>query len=196
MAVVVWIAEGTWPACVDAARAHVREDTRVVLLHVRADEVPAVAHGAFAGLLGRGHPEDDPGARLADLGADAARDLLDAAARRLGRPCSRLVRHGRPEREVVAAAEGADLLVVGRDGDPGRLGPHSLAPAARFVVDHAPCAVLLVWPRAAPGLHTLPPPPGAHPGPPPPPHEHPAPGPGAPEPPRPPGPPPAGHDAG
>ena len=60
-------------------------------------------------------------------------------------------RRGRLEREVVAAAEGADLLMVARDGDDARLGPKSLGPASRFVVDHAPCPVLLVWPREAPG---------------------------------------------
>ena len=49
-----------------------------------------------------------------------------------------------------AAAEGADLLVLARDGDRSRVGPHSLGPAARFVVDHAPCRVLLVWPDRPP----------------------------------------------
>ncbi len=63
------------------------------------------------------------------------------------------------EREVVAASEGFDLLVLARDGDRARLGPKSLAPPTRFVVDHAPCAVLLVWPDEAPGVGTLPPPP-------------------------------------
>ena len=43
-----------------------------------------------------------------------------------------------------------DLLVLARDGDHSRLGPHSLGPAARFVVDHAPCRVLLVWADAPP----------------------------------------------
>jgi hypothetical protein len=38
-----------------------------------------------------------------------------------------------------------DLLVLARDGDRSRPGPHSLGPAARFAVDHAPCRVLLVW---------------------------------------------------
>ncbi|MFD8804728.1 universal stress protein, partial [Streptomyces sp. NPDC059597] len=78
---------------------------------------------------------------------------------RLGRPCVREERSGRVEREVVAAAEGADLLVLARDGDRTRLGPHSLGPASRFTVDHAPCPVLLVWPDRAPSLRTLPPPP-------------------------------------
>jgi hypothetical protein len=55
-----------------------------------------------------------------------------------------------------------DLLVLARDGDHSRLGPRSLGPAARFVVDHAPCRVLLVWADAPPGVDTIPPPP-AHP---------------------------------
>ncbi|MER6302020.1 universal stress protein [Kitasatospora sp. NPDC001539] len=159
MTVVVWIAEGTWPACVDAARAHAPQDAEVVLLHVSGQDVPGVAHGAFAGLLGRGHRERDPGTRVEHLAAGSARQLLDAAADRLGRPCTRLERSGHTEREVVAAAEDADLLVLARDGDRTRLGPRSLGPATRFVVDHAPCPVLLVWPEPAPGADTLPPPP-------------------------------------
>jgi nucleotide-binding universal stress UspA family protein len=59
----------------------------------------------------------------------------------------------------VAAADGADLLVLARDGDRSRLGPHSLGPQARFVVDHAPCQVLLVWPDTPPPASTVPPPP-------------------------------------
>ncbi|MFB7596594.1 universal stress protein [Streptomyces sp. NPDC056160] len=165
MRVIAWLVEGTWPACVDAVRAHAPDTSEVVLLHVSGAEVPAVAHGAFAGLLGRGHRERDPGARLTDLGGTSAAELLEAAAARLGRPCARLERAGRAEREVVAAAEDADLLVLARDGDRDRLGPRSLGPAVRFAVDHAPCPVLLVWPEAAPDLTTLPPPPPPHTGP-------------------------------
>ncbi len=61
------------------------------------------------------------------------------------------------EREVIAAAEGAGLLVLARDGDRARLGPRSLGPASRFVADHAPCRSLLVWPEPAPGIATIPP---------------------------------------
>ncbi|MFH8384356.1 universal stress protein [Kitasatospora sp. NPDC018058] len=159
MTVVVWITEGTWPACVDAARAHAPQGAQIVLLHVSGQEVPGVAHGAFAGLLGRGHRERDPGTRVETLAAASARHLLDAATERLGRPCARTERTGRVEREVVAAVEGAELLVLARDGDRTRLGPHSLGPATRFVVDHAPCPVLLVWPEPAPDTATIPPPP-------------------------------------
>ena len=158
MAVIIWVAEGTWASCVDAAREFVPADADVVLLHVRGEEVTAAAHGAFSELLGRGHPERDPGARVTALAAGAAAELLDAAALRIGRPTRRIARIGRVEREVVRAADGAELLVVARDGDRSRLGPHSLGRATRFVVDHAPCPVLLVWPEPAPGIASIPPP--------------------------------------
>ncbi|MFG3280654.1 universal stress protein [Streptomyces sp. NPDC048111] len=163
MSVIVWITEGTWPACVDAAREHA-DERELVLLHVTDDAVPEAAHGAFAGLLGRGHRERDPGTRLEDLSRTAAEDLLAEAERRLDRPARRLALHGRAEHQVVRAAQGADLLICARDGDRAHLGPRSLGPATRFVVDHAPCPVLLVWPDTAPGLGSLPPPPH-HPGP-------------------------------
>ncbi|MCB5183213.1 universal stress protein [Streptomyces antimicrobicus] len=159
MTVIVWIVEGTWPACVDAARAHAPQGADVVLLHVTDLEAPGVAHGAYAGLLGRAGPERDPGTRMEHLAAAAGERLLAAAAERLGRPCTRQDRSGRVEREVVAAAEGADLLVLARDGDRTHLGPRSLGPRSRFVVDHAPCPVLLVWPQTAPGTAAVPPPP-------------------------------------
>jgi nucleotide-binding universal stress UspA family protein len=169
--VITWIVEGTWPACVDAARDMAPADAEIVLLHVTGEEAPAAARGAYAGLMGRRRPERDPGPRVAELGAASARELLEAAAGRLGRPCATAQRQGRAEREVIAAAEGADLLILARDGDGGRGGPRSLGPASRFVVDHAPCRVLLVWPGAAPA-GPVPPPPGPGHRPPPPPRHH------------------------
>jgi nucleotide-binding universal stress UspA family protein len=158
MRVVIWVAEGTWPACVDAAHALVPEGAEIVLLHVTGD-VPGAAHGAFAGLLGRGRPERDPGTSVEHLAAASAQQLLRSAAQRLGRPCDLSERTGRVEREVIAAVEGADLLVLARDGDRSRLGPRSLGHAGRFVIDHAPCPVLLVWPEPAPAVASIPPPP-------------------------------------
>ncbi|MFF3975883.1 universal stress protein [Streptomyces sp. NPDC001828] len=165
MSVIIWITEGTWPACVDAAREHTAGREDLVLLHVTDDTVAEAAHGAFAGLLGRGHRERDPGTRLEGLSRAAVDDLFAEAERRLGRPARRLDLRGRAEQRVVRAAEGADLLVCARDGDHRHLGPRSLGPATRFVVDHAPCPILLVWPETAPGLGSLPPPPPAHPQP-------------------------------
>lgn len=161
--VVVWVAEGTWPSCVDAARRYAPDDARFVLLHVIGEEVPEAVQGAYAGLLGR-HGRPDPGRQIAEYATESAGELLAAAAARLGRPCSRAERRGRTEREVVAAvaAEDADLLILARDGDGTRLGPKSLGRATRFAVDHAPCPVLLVWPGPAPSTGTIPPPPPHH----------------------------------
>jgi nucleotide-binding universal stress UspA family protein len=112
--------------------------------------VAAGAHGAYAGLLGRGgwpqrgHP--DPGDAVEAAGVAAEAELMAAAAERFGREARTVFRRGRVEHEVVAACAGMDVLVVARDGDAGRAGPRSLGPAGRFVVDHAPCRVLLVWP--------------------------------------------------
>lgn len=52
--------------------------------------------------------------------------------------------HGNPERELVrlALAERADLLAVGQHRL--ELGPHAFGRCARFVIDHAPCSVLVV----------------------------------------------------
>ena len=131
-------------------------------------------HGAYFGLLGRGARDRDPAGAAAALAEQASAGLL-AAATRLGRPAARTVRVGRVEREVVAACQGATLLVCARDGDHSRLGPHSLGHHTRFVVDHAPCAVLLIWPDEAPGLGSIPPPPDQHPTPHRPPHPGPTP---------------------
>jgi nucleotide-binding universal stress UspA family protein len=171
--VVIWIVEGTWHGVIDAAREFAPAGARLVLLHVTPEEVPGAGHGAYAGLLGRGRPERDPGTRMEALAGVSAGELLDAAARRLALPSARDERRGRVEREVVLAADGADLLILARDGDQSRLGPKSLGRASRFVVDHAPCPVLLVWPAPTPGVETIPPPPPGPPSPhPPPPKRH------------------------
>jgi len=170
--VVVWVDEGTWPACVDAAKEWAADNTEMVLLHVSGSEM-AAAHGAFAGLLGRGSRRDDPDKSFDALAESSAAELLDRAVRRLGRPAATTHRSApRVEHEVVKATEdaGADLLVCARDGDRSRLGPRSLGRAGRFVVDHAPCPVLLVWPESIPDVASIPPPPPPGEEPPRPPH--------------------------
>jgi nucleotide-binding universal stress UspA family protein len=159
MSVVIWVTEGTWRAAVDAARTLAPPGAEFTLLHVTGEDVAGAAHGAFAGLVGRGRPERDPGDRLEKLSETAAEELLEAAADRLGQEATVIRRRGRVEHEVVRAVEDAELLICARDGDRDRLGPRSLGHAARFVVDHAPCPVLVVWPQEAPGLDALPPPP-------------------------------------
>ena len=105
------------------------------------------------------HHLPQPPEPMRAISEQAAAELLAEAQTRLGRPATSDARRGRVEREVVAAAVGMDILVLARDGDRERLGPRSLGPATRFVIDHAPCRVLLIWPDAAPELTTIPPPP-------------------------------------
>jgi nucleotide-binding universal stress UspA family protein len=144
MRVLVWIVEDTWKATVAAAAAFVPADADITLLHVTASEAETVARGAWHGLLGRLHPPSDES--LNAIAEQSARDLLAEAQTLLGRPAVGEARCGRVEREVVAAAEAMDLLVLARDGDRAHSAPRSLGHTARFVVDHAPCAVFLVWP--------------------------------------------------
>jgi nucleotide-binding universal stress UspA family protein len=154
VAVMIWINPGAaWECAVDAGS--LLADGDVVLLLVTSAGDEQVARGAFAGLLGRGGL--DPGDAFEGVQEDQAATLFDEAEARLGRPARRLWLRGRVEREVVAAANDADLLIVARDGDLRRLGPRSLGPAGRFVVDHAPCQVLLVWPGPPPSLGSIPP---------------------------------------
>jgi nucleotide-binding universal stress UspA family protein len=167
LTVVVWITEGVWEAAVDGARSVAPEDADITLLYVHSGDMDELVQGAFAGLIGRRRrvPTD-----LDEKSVDFAEQLLSEAQQRLGRVAHRETRHGRVEREVVTASADAELLVLSRDGDRSRLGPHSLGPVSRFIVDHAACPVLLVWPGVAPSANSLPPPPpGLQPDEPPPP---------------------------
>lgn len=78
---------------------------------------------------------------------DAAAGVLREAAREA--PGSEVqTEEGEPGRVLcrVAAERGATLLVVGARNGPGpdAAEPHSVGRTARFVLDHAPCPVLLV----------------------------------------------------
>jgi nucleotide-binding universal stress UspA family protein len=145
MRALVWIVEETWQATVAAAAAFLPAGDDITLLHVRASDTETVARGARAALLGRSHRP--AGGSLDAICGQGARELLADAQAALGREAALDARSGRIEREVVAAASTADLLVLARDEDHAHRGPRSLGPAARYVVDHAPCAVLLIWPN-------------------------------------------------
>jgi nucleotide-binding universal stress UspA family protein len=149
MRVLVWIVEETWQATVAAAAALLPAGADVTLLHVTASDAETVARGARYALLGRSRrPAAEP---LDAISKQSARELLADAQAVLGRDAVLEARSGRIEHEVVAAAGTADLLVLARDEDRAHRGPRSLGPTARYVVDHAPCAVLLVWPDAPSG---------------------------------------------
>lgn len=157
MRALVWIEEGTSEACVRHARAMLSEQTEVTLLHVSPSDVEELAAAGRSGLLGRRHTGPEPALRA--ISDDEAQDLLAAARSALGRECELIARRGRVEREVVTACADVDVLLLARDGDRRRLGPKNLGPRARFVVDHAPCTVMLIWAQTAPGIDTIPPPP-------------------------------------
>jgi nucleotide-binding universal stress UspA family protein len=161
MRALVWIVEDTWEATVAEAAAFLPADAEVTLLHVAPGDVETLAEGSRHGLLGRRRhpPPPGPPEPLRAISDEAAEALLAEARERIGRDARTERRRGRVGHEVAAAADGMDLLVLARDGDHSRLGPHSLGPAARFVVDHAPCRVLLVWADAPPAVDTIPPPP-------------------------------------
>lgn len=79
--------------------------------------------------------------------ASSARDILDEAGRAFP-GAEHLHSIGRPEREIVntAATWQADLILICPRtvyGDKPTIGPKSVGHVARFVLDHAPCPVLL-----------------------------------------------------
>lgn len=158
MTVLVWITEDSWAACVDAVQSLAPAGQDVTLLYVTDTAAPDAAHGAFTALLGRSRV--DPGIQLEAMAEEAAGQVLTAAAERLGRPAQQLRLRGRAEHRVVEAARGVALVVLAREG--GAAGPKSLGRAARFVVDHAACPVLLIWPGPVPEGPPPPPPPRPH----------------------------------
>jgi nucleotide-binding universal stress UspA family protein len=90
--------------------------------------------------------------QMLDAETEAAHSILNAGLEYM-KTAETLLRQGRPELEIVnAAAEWrADVILVcarAEYGEPPTIGPHSVGHVARFVLDHAPCPVLLVRPLA------------------------------------------------
>jgi nucleotide-binding universal stress UspA family protein len=148
MLAVVWIAETTWEACVDFARALIPADAQTRLVHVSRSDVEDLVGEGAGGLLGR-RPAAAPESEVRSIAVEQAEALLQAARTRFGRPVEVRALRGHPERELLQACADADLLVLARDGEP-RLGPKSFSREARFLVDHVSCAALVVWARHPP----------------------------------------------
>jgi nucleotide-binding universal stress UspA family protein len=144
MRVLVWIVDDSWETAVAAAAGFLPSDAEITLLHVRAVDAESVARGALHGLLGRPRPTQAESMKA--ISEQSANEILTEASGLLGRHANIDARAGRAEREVVAAAEQVDLLLLVRDADRAHRGPHSLGPTTRYVVEHAPCDVLLLWP--------------------------------------------------
>lgn len=85
---------------------------------------------------------------MAEAETGAAQETLNAALAYV-RGAEAMVRQGRPELEIVntAAEWRADVIVIGSNAkyeEPPHVGPRSVGHVARFVLDHAPCPVLLL----------------------------------------------------
>ena len=98
-------------------------------------------------------PPAPPPARekqMLEVEQTSAREIIDEVLRTL--PGAEVFqREGRPEREIVntAAEWRADLIIVcprAEYRDKNQIGPKSVGHVARFVLDHAPCPVLLIRP--------------------------------------------------
>lgn len=100
-------------------------------------------------------PPEPPGPRqqqMRQAEQASALDILHEGLRSLP-GAETIQREGRPEREIVncAAAWQADVILIlprTNYGEKPSLGPKSVGHVARFVLDHAPCPVLLVRPLA------------------------------------------------
>ena len=102
------------------------------------------------GLLYPRHPSGPLHEKIQRAEVAAAQDILQEGLRYIPN-AETLSREGRPEREIIQCASewNADLIVICNRspafGGP-TLGPKSIGHVARFVLDHAPCPVLLVRP--------------------------------------------------
>jgi nucleotide-binding universal stress UspA family protein len=124
----------------------------VELLHVVDAGERRELEGALHPGLVRPHPQE---AELRSQRSErkAVEAVAERAAQALGRGGARKVTlttlEGRPEREIVARLQDsrADVCVIARRPDwqeTASSGPRSVGHVARFVLDHAPCAVLLL----------------------------------------------------
>jgi nucleotide-binding universal stress UspA family protein len=134
--VLAWITEGGWEACVDAVKQLSSE--HVTLLYVASVDLPGP----------RGPRHERVMERISALAGEAADALLDDAEERLGFAATKRSEPGDPHTIVIDAASEADVLVLAREGR--HPGPHSIGHDSRFVVDHAPCTLVLAWPEGAP----------------------------------------------
>jgi nucleotide-binding universal stress UspA family protein len=126
---------------------------RFALIYV-IDTRPAEELGYLRQALFRGRLPPDRLAQMTTAEDETAREVLAEARADLqrSRPAAEVIIHlarGRPEQEIIRAAHDlrADLLVVGarfRGGPRPASGPPSVGHVARFVLDHAPCDVLLL----------------------------------------------------
>lgn len=119
------------------------------IVHVVDRQPEAEFDRALAGLPGRrtlhGHAGDDRVHRSVDQLQRDVRADLEAWLTTRNRDAELAFLYGVPEQEIVdlAAELDVDIVVVGARAE---IGPHRFSRVSRFVVDHAPCSVLVIAP--------------------------------------------------
>ena len=96
-----------------------------------------------------GHEEARPLDAAEQAAGEAILDEARQAAAQAGLTAQAVLQKGRPEQLIVQVAreQGCRLVAIqASEGAQGRpaLGPESVGHVARFVLDHAPCDVLLI----------------------------------------------------
>ena len=137
------------PAFLDVAgRTVAMEGAEVVLAHVIDESFPEAWRQVASHHWPGRHADTREAPRVQEAARRSAKEVLDEALALTSQWPAAIRRpvelEGNPERELVRLAleERADLIVVGQHRL--ELGPHALGRCARFVIDHAPCPVLLV----------------------------------------------------
>jgi nucleotide-binding universal stress UspA family protein len=137
-----------------AVGALLRTETRIIGVLYVTDSGPEVQMERHRErFLRPPHPPLPRREQMRQAEEASAQEILEEGSRSLG-GAERLWRTGRPEREIVQAAVEwqADVIVIcsrsHQGGGPLPPGPKSIGHVARFVLDHAPCPVLLVRPQS------------------------------------------------
>lgn len=141
----------------DAVDTLVGGDTRILgFIHVIDTRPQQEMERRTGPLLRRASPDAPRLERMQQAEDEAAQEIL-VEAHALYPDAETLYRRGQPERVIVnyAAEWNADLVVLcprSLQSDGPIIGPKSIGHIARFVVDHAPCPVLLVRTRTHEGF--------------------------------------------
>lgn len=134
-------------AVLDAARDVLSPSLAWIVLHVVDTRPHEEVDRALGGLPVHGsghHRADDRLQRIAAEQGEAIRDEIAAWLQAHGRDAEIVIAHGHPEQEILhlAVERHVDLIAIGSE-HPG-VGPHPLSPPIRYLIDHAPCDVLLL----------------------------------------------------
>jgi len=154
MRVICAIGQRGGPELIEGLIKIVGKEVECVLLHV-IDTGPR--HDWKDYLRGplhrRPHPDKLPHeAAIIAAEETASRKVIEEAteaAKRIGLKATAIVKEGQPEKiiiQVILEMEATLIAIWARESGAGhpRMGPAALGHTARFVIDHAPCDVLLL----------------------------------------------------